>query len=83
MTGDNRGVKLDYVLFSGSATNVGQLQVTGDGVSITTVDKVVERNITGAPTSSFTAAYNASDVEVKATFIGSDYTISGSIITMI
>lgn len=83
MTGDNRGVKLDYVLFSGSATNVGQLQVTGDGVSITSVDKVVERNITGAPTSSFTAAYNASDVEVKATFIGSDYTISGSIITMI
>lgn len=83
MVGPNRGAKIDYVLYSGSATNTGQLQVTADGVSIAIVDKVVERNITGAPTASFTAAYNVTDVDVKATFIGADYTISGSIMTMI
>ena len=83
MVGANRGVMLDYVLFSGSATNVGQLQVTADGTSVAAVDQIVERVLTGAPTASFTAAYNANDVEVRATFIGSDYIISGSIITMI
>ena len=83
MVGANRGVMLDYVLFSGSATNVGQLQITADGVSSTAVDKVVERVLTGAPTASFTAAYNTTDVDVKATFVGSDYVISCSIITII
>ena len=83
MVGANRGAIIDYVLFSGSATTVGQLQITADGVSSTAVDKIVERVLTGAPTGSFTAAYNTTNVDVKATFIGSDYTISGSVITMI
>jgi len=83
MTGANRGATVEYVLFSGSATNVGQLQITADGTSVAAVDQIVERAITGAPTASFTAVYNASDVNVRATFIGSDYIISGSIITMI
>jgi hypothetical protein len=83
MVGANRGAIIDYVLFSGSATTVGQLQITADGVSSTAVDKIVERVLTGAPTGSFTAAYNTTNVDVKATFIGSNYTISGSVITMI
>ena len=81
--GSNRTFALEYTLTSGSISiNSGQTQVTGDG-SAAGVDVITQRNIGGAPTASFQAAYVATSIEVKATFIGSNYIISGSYIPLI
>ena len=81
-TGSNRAFTLKYNLTSGSvAINSGQLQVNTDGNSAAYVDVIVQRNLTGAPTASFTATYTAGvppTLDVKATFIGTSYIISGS-----
>ena len=78
----NTSYAINYIMTSGSAAiNAGQLQVTGDGTAVT-VDKINERTLGGAPTSSFTAVYNTTNFDVKATFVGSDYVISGSYVPL-
>lgn len=79
-TGDNRSSTINYQLTSGSsAINAGQLQVTGDGSTVAAVYKVSEANLSGAPTASFSAVYaTATDIDVRATFVGANYVISGS-----
>jgi len=76
--GNNRAYNVKYLLTSGStAINAGQLQVTGDG-SAAVAEVIIQRNIGGAPTASFLAAYTGSTINVRTTFVGSSYTISGS-----
>jgi hypothetical protein len=76
--GNNRAYNVKYLLTSGSTSiNAAQLQVTGDG-SGAIVDIITQRNIGGAPTASFTADYVGSTINVKATFVGSNYIMSGS-----
>jgi len=81
-TGSNRAFTLKYNLTSGSlGINSGQLQVNTDGNSVAYVDVIVQRNLTGAPTASFTATFNnvvPPTLDVEATFSGSNYIISGS-----
>jgi len=81
-TGSNRAFTLKYNLTSGSlAINSGQLQINTDGNSAAFVDVIVQSNLTGAPTASFTATYTAGvppTLDVEATFIGTSYIISGS-----
>jgi hypothetical protein len=81
-TGSNRTFALEYQLTSGSVgINSGQLQVNTDGNSAAFVDVIVQRNLTGAPTASFTATFNnvvPPTLDVKATFLGTSYIISGS-----
>jgi len=85
-TGSNRAFALEYNLTSGSlGINSGQLQINTDGNSVAFVDVIVQSNLTGAPTASFTATYNASvppTLDVKATFLGSNYIISGSYVPL-
>jgi hypothetical protein len=45
---------------------------------VAVVDTILQRNITGAPTASFNAVYTANNIDVRATFVGSNYIISGS-----
>jgi hypothetical protein len=79
LIGNNRSQTIKYQLVSGSnSINAGQLQVTGDGVSIAVVDIILQRNLSGAPTASFSSVYTGSDAGIKATFIGSNYIMSGS-----
>ena len=79
-TGSNRAFALEYTLTSGSlAINAGQLQLTADGTAAT-ADIILQRNLAGAPTASFTAVYTGANLDVRATFIGSDYITSGSYI---
>jgi len=79
VTGTNRAFQFKYILTSGSTSiNAGQLQVMGDGSSTGFVNIINQKNLTGAPTASFTATYNASNLDVKASFIGTDYIMSGS-----
>jgi hypothetical protein len=79
VTGTNRAFNLRYILTSGSdSINAGQLQVMGDGSSAGFVNIINQKNLTGAPTASFIAAYSASNLDVKASFIGTDYIMSGS-----
>jgi len=81
-TGSNRTFALEYTLTSGSlAINAGQLQVSADG-TVAVVEAIIQRNLAGAPTSSFTATYVGTSLDVEATFIGSDYIISGSFIPL-
>jgi hypothetical protein len=76
--GNNRSNIINYQLTSGSTSiNSGILQVTGDG-SAAVVSKINEITLSGAPTSSFNAVYTANDIDVRATFIGANYIISGS-----
>ena len=81
-TGSNRSFDLRYQLTSGSVgINSGQLQINTDGNSTAFVDVIVQRNLTGAPTASFTATFNnvvPPTLDVEATFIGTSYIISGS-----
>jgi hypothetical protein len=78
-TGNNRAYNIKYLLTSGSlAINAGQLQVTGDGSTAGFVDIINQRNLTGGPTASFTATYTGSTLDVRTTFTGSSYTMSGS-----
>jgi hypothetical protein len=78
-TGNNRAYNVKYLLTSGSAAiNAGQLQVTGDGTSAGAVEIIAQRNLTGAPTASFTADYTGSTMNVRTTFTGSSYIMSGS-----
>ena len=78
-TGNNRAYNIKYLLTSGStAINAGQLQVTGDGSTAAAAEDILQRNLTGAPTASFTANYTGSTISVLATFVGSNYTMSGS-----
>lgn len=78
-TGNNRAYNIKYLLTSGSISiNSGQLQVTGDGSTAAFVDIIAQRNLTGAPTASFTAVYTGTTIDVKTTFIGSSYNMSGS-----
>lgn len=85
-TGSNRAFALEYNLTSGSlGINSGQLQINTDGNSAAIVDVIVQRNLTGAPTASFTATFNNTvppTLDVKATFLGSNYIISGSYIAL-
>jgi len=85
-TGSNRTFALEYVMTSGSvAINSGQLQINTDGNSTAFADVIVQRNLTGAPTASFTATYNAGvppTLDVKSTFSGSNYIMSGSYIAI-
>jgi len=76
--GNNRAYNVKYLLTSGSLSiNAGQLQVTGDG-AVATVDIITQRNLTGAPTASYTADYTGSTMNVRTTFVGSSYIMSGS-----
>jgi len=71
--------QMNYLLVSGSnSINAGQLQITADGTSVAVVDTILQRNITGAPTASFNAVYTGGDIDVRASFVGSNYIISGS-----
>lgn len=80
--GDNRAFALEYTLTSGSlAINAGQLQITADGTAAF-AEPIIQRNIAGAPTASFTTAYTGPDLDVRATFVGGDYIISGSFIPL-
>ena len=77
-TGINRAFNLRYILTSGStAINAGQLQLTADGTAAT-AEVILQRNLAGAPTASFTAVYNLNDLDVRTSFIGSNYIMSGS-----
>jgi hypothetical protein len=77
--GGNRAFTLTYQLTSGSASiNGGTLQIVGDGGTIGKVDKIAETTLTGAPTASFNAIYSGADLDIKATFTGTSYIISGS-----
>ena len=77
-TGNNKAFQLKYILTSGStAINAGQLQLTADGTTAT-AEVILQRNLAGAPTASFTAVYNVNDLDVRTSFIGSNYIISGS-----
>jgi len=80
--GPNRAFALEYNLTSGStAINSGQLQINTDGNNAASADVIVQRNLTGAPTASFTATFNNTappTLDVKATFVGNTYIISGS-----
>jgi hypothetical protein len=83
-TGNNRAYNIKYLLTSGSVgINAGQLQVTGDGASAGIVDIISQRNLTGAPTASFTATYSGATLDVKATFLGTSYIMSGSFQSLI
>lgn len=83
-TGNSRAYNIKYLLFSGSVgINAGQLQVTGDGASAGIVDIILQRNLTGAPTASFTATYTGSVLDVRTTFTGSNYIMSGSFQSLI
>jgi len=76
--GSNRTFALEYVLTSGSlAINAGQLQVSADGTAAV-VEAIIQRNLAGAPTASFIATYTGSALDVRTTFVGSNYIISGS-----
>jgi len=76
--GNSRAYNVKYLLTSGSTSiNAGQLQVTGDG-SAAVAEPIIQRNIGGAPTASYTANYTGSTISVMASFIGSNYIISGS-----
>ena len=78
-TGNNRAYDVRYLLTSGSVSiNAGQLQVMGDGTSAGFVSIINQKNLTGAPTASFTADYTGSTLNVRTSFIGSDYIMSGS-----
>ena len=78
-TGNNRAYNIKYLLTSGSTSiNAGQLQVTGDGSTAAFVDIIAQRNLTGAPTASFIASYTGSTLDVRASFIGTSYIMSGS-----
>jgi hypothetical protein len=71
--------QMNYQLTSGSISiNAGQLQITADGTSVAVVDTILQRNISGAPTASFNAVYTGGDIDVRATFVGANYDISGS-----
>ncbi len=78
-TGNNRAYDVRYLLTSGSVSiNAGQLQVMGDGTSAGFVNIINQKNLTGAPTASFVADYTGSTLNVRTSFIGSDYIMSGS-----
>ena len=77
-TGNNRAYNVKYLLTSGStAINAAQLQVTGDGSTAAAAEVILQRNL-GAPTASFIADYTGSTINVRATFVGSSYIMSGS-----
>lgn len=82
VVGRDRTFQIEYQLTSGSATaiNGGLLQITGDGTSTVSVDVINRRVFGGAPTASFTAVYSGADVNVRATFVGQNYIISGSFV---
>jgi hypothetical protein len=76
--GNNRAYNIKYLLTSGSLSiNAGQLQVTGDGTAAV-AEAIIQRNLAGAPTASFTAIYSGTTIDVRTSFIGSSYIISGS-----
>lgn len=78
-TGNNRAYNVKYLLTSGSAAiNAGQLQVMGDGTTATFVNIINQQALSGAPTASFIASYTGSTLDVRATFVGSNYIMSGS-----
>jgi hypothetical protein len=64
---------------SGSnSINAGQLQVTGDGTTTAFTNIINQQNVTGAPTASFSAVYTGSSIDVRTSFIGQSYIMSGS-----
>jgi hypothetical protein len=68
-----------YELTSGSeAINAGQFQITYDGNNAAGIDVITERNLSGAPLVVFTVAGGGGNINVDATFTGTDYEISGS-----
>jgi hypothetical protein len=78
-TGTNRAFNLRYLLTSGSdSINAGQLQVMGDGTTTAFTNIINQKNLTGAPTASFSALYTGSSINVRTSFIGTDYIMSGS-----
>lgn len=80
-TGSNneRAFTFKYLLSSGSsAANIAQGQVIGDGSGVVQVNLFATSSAFGGVSPNITAAYNGDGIDLKATFVGSDYIISGS-----
>ena len=80
-TGSNneRAFTFKYLLSSGSsAANIAQGQVVGDGSGVAQVNLFATSSAFGGVSPTITAAYNGDGIDLKATFVGSDYIISGS-----
>lgn len=80
-TGSNneRAFTFKYLLSSGSsAANIAQGQVVGDGSGVAQVNLFATSSVFGGVSPTITAAYSGDGIDLKATFVGSDYIISGS-----
>ena len=76
---NKRAFTFKYTLTSGSsAINAGQGQVLGDGSGVARIDLFNTSSAFGSVSPTFAANYNGSGIAISASFIGSDYIISGS-----
>ena len=81
--GPRAAYDIKFQLTSGSeAITAGQLQVVYNGANTTGFDSLVQRTISGAPLITGSTIGFGGSIDVRATFIGSDYIISGSYLPM-